>query len=189
MTSTITTAETAATMHATVRTVRAWCRTGQLAAHKVGGRWVIRVSSLARLLCPVSDRLRAGVAVRQLAARTLRRVASRRAARAMASEHGTHVIGHHQRARIAAANSGYALARDYLADMGLDAAFIAKYESAFGRKVAAVYRERHYAEPESGGIVVLRGRMWRCFRYADIRDLHAGAAQYARTRGLFELVA
>lgn len=189
MTSTITTIETAAATHATVRTVRAWCRTGQLAAVKSHGRWVIRVSAVARLLCPVADRLRRGQVARSESARTAARRQDRQAARVVASEHGTRVIGHHQRARIAAANSGYVLARDYLLDLTGDEAFTAKYESAFGRKVAQTYRQNHGSDPLQGGLVVLRGRLWHTMRYTDITDLHRGACAYPRTRGLFEQVA
>lgn len=189
MTVTITTTEAATRVHASVRTVRAWCRAGKIAARKAGRRWAITASSIARLLCPVADRLRKGVAARVLTGRALRRLTARRAARALATEHGTRVIGHQQRARIALANSGRVLARDYLTSLGLDDAFIAKYESAFGRKVAAEYRRTHSTEPEHGGLVILRGRVWHTMRYTDIADLEAGARAYARTAHLFDLAA
>ena len=73
--------------------------------------------------------------------------------------------------------------------LGCDEAFIGKYESAFGRKVAATYRANHGSEPDKGGLVILRGRLWKTMRYSDIRDLHAGAAAYARTRDYFGTVA
>lgn len=94
-------------------------------------------------------------------------------------------VGNHwQRAMIAARNSGRTLARDFLASLGLDSEWIAKYESAFGRKVAAVYRENHDAEPDDRGLVWLRGRLWHSNRYADLADLIAGAKAYPRTAAL-----
>lgn len=186
---TITTAEAAATIHVTPHTIAAWCRTGRIAATKTGRRWAIAPSTVARLLRPVADRLRKGVAAATLTGRPARRSEARSAARATAREYGTRIIGHQQRARIAAANSGRTLARDYLELIGCDEAFIARYESAFGRKTAATYRAAHGTEPEHGGLVILRGRLWKTMRYSDVRDLHAGARAYARTAGLFELVA
>jgi hypothetical protein len=186
---TLTATEAATAAHVTVRTVRAWCRTGQLVASKRHGRWVIAPSAVARVLCPASDRPRRGMMACRRDARATSRLVQRAAARRQAHEYGTRVIGHHQRARIACANSGYTVARDYLAAIGCDQEFIAKYESAFGRKVAETYRLTHDREPAYGGLVVMRGKLWTVYRYTDIRDLHAGAAAYARTRGLFELVA
>lgn len=185
----LTTAEAAATAHASVRTVRTWCRTGQLAAVKRSGRWVVAPSALARLLCPATDRLERGVAARQATGRALRRANARRLARATSREFGIPLYGWHQRARIALANAGHTTARDYLFDLGLDVEDIEQYEAAFGRKVAEVYRQQHHAEPDTRGLVILHGRLWRVARYADITDLHAGARAYALTRGLFELVA
>lgn len=186
---TITTAEAAATIHVTPHTIAAWCRSGRLAATKTGRRWAIAPSTVARLLRPVADRLRKGVAAATLTARAARRSKQRTAARATARKHGTRVIGHQQRARIALANTGYVLARDYLYSLGLDEAFVLKYESAFGRTVAKTYRLNHDRQPEYGGLVVLRGKLWTVYRYADIRDLHAGARAYARTADKFALVA
>jgi hypothetical protein len=190
MTSTLTATEAATTAHVTVRTVRAWCRTGQLAASKRHGRWVIAPSAVARVVCPASDRPARGECVRRLTGRALRRCEARALARATSREYGTRVIGHQQRALIAAANTGHILVRDYLVGIGCDPEFVGKYESAAGRKIAATYRSNHGTEPDAhGGRVILRGRVWHVARYADIRDLHAGAAAYARTRGLFGLVA
>jgi hypothetical protein len=186
---TITATETAATVRTSVRQVRAWCRSGQLPAVKAHGRWAIRVSAVARLLCPTTDRPRAGQVSRRLPARTARRCESRRLVRATSREYRIPLIGHHQRARIAAANAGHVLCRDYLFDLGMDIDDIEEFESAFGRKVAQTYRERHHAEPDARGLVILHGRLWHTMRYTDIRDLHAGACAYARTRGLFAAVA
>jgi len=90
------------------------------------------------------------------------------------------VGSHWQRALIAVRNSGRILARDFLASLGMDAAWIDQYESAFGRKVAATYRANHHAEPDSGGLVWLRGRLWRTNRYIDVADMQAGVANYPR---------
>jgi len=185
----LTATEAATAVHVTVRTVRAWCRTGQLRAVKVRGRWQVAPSSVARLLCPASDRPRRGEQCPALTGRAARRCAARRLARATSREFGIPLYGWHQRARIALANAGHTTARDYLFDLGLDVEDIEQYEAAFGRKVAEVYRQQHHAEPDTRGLVILHGRLWRVARYADITDLHAGARAYALTRGLFELVA
>lgn len=189
MQTTITATEAAITTRVTVRTVRAWCRTGQLDAVKVCGRWVIAPSAVARLLCPASDRLRRGVAGRQATGRAARRCESRRIARATSREFGIPLYGRHQRARIALANTGHTTARDYLFDLGMDVEDIEQYESAFGRKVAETYRASHHAEPDTRGLVILHGRLWHVARYTDTTDLHRGARQYARTADMFALVA
>lgn len=189
MQTTITATEAASTAHVSIRTIRTWCRNGQLAAVKSHGRWAIRYSVLAELLCPATDRPRAGQVSRQLPARGSRRLEARRTARATSREYRIPLIGHHQRARIALTNSGHVLARDYLFSLDLDVEFIEEYESAFGRAVAKAYRAAHNAEPDTRGLVILHGRLWHCARYTDIRDLHAGARRYARTADLFGLVA
>lgn len=190
---TITTAEAAIRANVTPHTIRTWCRTGQLAATKQGRRWVVSAASLGRRLrAPFrqpSDWLRRGVAARQLTGRPLRRAAARQLARATSREYQIPLIGHRERARIALANSGHTVARDYLFSLDLDVEFIEEFESAFGRKTAEAYRINHRAEPDTRGLVVLHGRLWHVARYADVTDLHRGAAAYARTRGLFELVA
>lgn len=186
---TLTATEAATTARVNVRTVRAWCRTGQLAAVKRSGRWVVAPSALARLLCPATDCLERGVAVRQLTGRALRRAESRRLARATSRTYRTPLYGQHQRARIALANAGHTTARDYLFDLGLDVEDIEQYEAAFGRKVAEVYRQQHHAEPDTRGLVILHGRLQRVARYTDITDLRRGARAYARTADMFGLVA
>jgi hypothetical protein len=178
---TITTTEAAATAHVTPHTIRTWCRTGLLHAVKRGRAWAIAASSLAHRLCPVADRLRKGAARLALTGRAARRAQARRAARTTAKQYGTRVIGHRERARIAHANSGALLARDYLLALTGDEAFTARYESAFGRKVAATYRANHGAEPQHGGLVILRGRLWSTMRYSELADLEAGARAYPRT--------
>lgn len=189
MQTTITATEAASTAHVSIRTIRTWCRNGQLHAVKAHGRWAIRTSAVARLLCPTTDRPRRGEHLRQQSGRAARRTTARRLARATSREYRIPLIGHHQRARIALTNSGHVLARDYLFSLDLDVEFIEEYESAFGRAVAKAYRAAHNAEPDTRGLVILHGRLWHCARYTDIRDLHAGACAYARTRGLFETVA
>lgn len=178
---TITTTEAATRLHVTAHTIAAWCRTGAIAAVKVGRRWAIRVSAIARLICPTRDRLRAGDHQVPLTGRAARRAAARRLARATSREYRIPLIGQHQRARIAAANAGHIVARDYLFDLGLDVEFIEEYESAFGRATAKAYRANHHAEPEERGLVVLHGRLWRTMRYVDVADLEAGAREHKKT--------
>lgn len=181
---TTTTSEAATRLHVTAHTIAAWCRTGALAAVKVGRRWAIRVSAIARLICPTRDRLRAGDRQAPLAGRAARRAAARRLARATSREYRIPLIGQHQRARMAAANAGRILCRDYLFSLGLDVEFIEEYESAFGRATAKAFRANHHAEPDAGGLVVLHGRLWRTMRYLDVADLIAGARAYKRTAHL-----
>ncbi len=184
MTTTITTAEAAAAIHVTAHTVAAWCRKGLLAASKAGRRWSIAPSTVARLLCPVTDRLPKGVAGRQLTGRAARRAAARQLARATSRQYGIPLIGHHQRARLAAANAGHLLVRDYLFALDMDVDDIEEYESAAGRKVAEVYRKAHHAEPDGRGLVILHGRLWRVMRYTAVADLVAGCRAYPRTAHL-----
>lgn len=96
----------------------------------------------------------------------------------------TRVGNHTQRATIAYRNAGHLIARDYLTSLGAEAEFVATYESAFGRATAKTYREQHQAEPDNGGAVLLRGRIYRTNRYADAADLDAGARAYKRTAEL-----
>ena len=192
MTITITTTEAATRAHVTTHTIRAWCRTGLLAAVKIGRRWAIRASALARLLRPTTDRPRRGQLAAPLTGRAARRAGGRELARATSREYRIPLIGHHQRTRIAAANAGHIVARDYLFSLDLDELdvdFIEEYESAFGRKTAETYRTNHHAEPDRRGLVVLHGRLWRTMRYADVADLHAGARAYKRTAELLALAA
>ncbi len=183
-TASVTTAEAAAAIHVTAHTVAAWCRKGMLAATKTGRRWAIAPSTLARLLRPVTDRLRAGQMSRQLSARGLRRQTARALARATSRAYRIPLIGHHQRARIAAANAGHLLVRDYLFTLDMDVDDIEEFESAAGRKVAEVYRKAHHAEPDSRGLVILHGQLWRVMRYTDAADPVAGLRAYARTAHL-----
>lgn len=183
-TATVTTAEAAAQARVTPATIRTWARTGALAAVKTDRRWAIRASALARMICPTGDRPRPGQQRQALTGRAQRHHDARQLARATSRHYRIPLIGHHQRARIACANTGYLLCRDYLFDLGLDPEFIEQYESAFGRKTAQTYRQNHHAEPEHGGIVILRGRLWRTMRYVDTADLDAGARAYPRTRHL-----
>jgi excisionase family DNA binding protein len=184
MTQTRTTHEAATLLHTTAHTIATWCRTGLLTAVKTGRRWTIRTSTIARLIRPTTDRPHPGKHRAPRTSRAARRTAARTQARRTAIEHAARVIDHHQRARIACANSGRTLARDYLVSLGLDDEFIAKYESAFGRAVAKQYRATHHTEPEHGGRVILRGRIWHTMKYTDVTDLEAGARAYKRTAHL-----
>lgn len=89
------------------------------------------------------------------------------------------VIGHHQRALIAAANAGRMLVVDYLRGIGFPEAD--RYASAAGRAVAKQYRQAHGAEPYDRCIVVINGIMRSCMGYTDAADLLAGALAYKRT--------
>jgi excisionase family DNA binding protein len=189
MESTLTTAQTATRLHVTAHTIAAWCRTGAIAAVKTGRRWAIRASTIARLICPTRDRLRAGEHQAPLTGRAARRAAARRLARATSREYRIPLIGHHQRARMAAANAGRILCRDYLFGLGLDVEFIEEYESAFGRATAKAFRANHHAEPDVGGLVVLHGRLWRTMRYVDMADLEAGAREHKKTAAELALAA
>lgn len=113
-------------------------------------------------------------------ARAWRRITRRYEARHAARTSGHRVVDHHQRALIAYRNAGHTLAIDYLRSIGFPEAD--KYASAFGRAVAAQYRKTHSAEPYKGCLVIVRGRLTRCYGYADDADLVAGAYAYKRTR-------
>lgn len=115
--------------------------------------------------------------------RLIRRLSARRADRAYAVENARPVIGHVQRALCLA---GWGItAREYLAAIGCDDEFVARYESAFGRQVAKTYRANHDgAEPPRGARVVMRGRVWRVMSYRDEKDLYAGALAYRWTAEL-----
>lgn len=113
--------------------------------------------------------------------RTWRRATRRHEARhaARTAEHPYRVTGHHERALCAATNAGHTLAVDYLLSIGFPEA--ERFASAFGREVAKQYRKTHGEDPYKGCLVVVRGRMTRCYGY-DVADLVAGAYCYKRTR-------
>lgn len=121
-----------------------------------------------------------------LTGRAARRHTARVQARAT-QRPGFPVIGHHQRAIVANANTGWILVRDFLQDIGFDE--WQRYESAAGRKIAQVYRDNHGTDPSSGGKVVLHGRIWSTMRYRNVLNLIAGAAAYKRTAHLVSVPA
>src|SRR3954465_658763 len=91
------------------------------------------------------------------------------------------VIGHQERAIVAArnANAGLMTAGEYLHGIGFPEAD--QFASAFGRQVAKVYRANHDAEPPQIYAAV-NGRIRRSqFGYTDAADLLAGALAYRRT--------
>lgn len=117
-----------------------------------------------------------------LTGRAARRHQARVQARATARKYGTRVIGHHERAVIVEANAGHILVRNFLQNIGF--AGWERYESAAGRRIAEVYRDNHGIDPDRGGKVVLRGRIWSTMRYRNVLDLVAGAQAYPRTTHL-----
>lgn len=86
---------------------------------------------------------------------------------------------HCRRALLACANHGRMTAEQYLAGIGFPEP--ERYASAFGRTVAKAYRASHGAEPYRGCLADINGRLHRCFGYADVADLYAGALVYKRT--------
>lgn len=115
-----------------------------------------------------------------LTGRTLRRADQRAQARTE-QRPGRPVIGHQDRAIVAARNTNAALmtAGGYLHGIGFPEAD--QFASAFGRQVAKVYRANHDAEPPQIYAAV-NGRIRRSqFGYTDAADLLAGALAYRRT--------
>lgn len=85
---------------------------------------------------------------------------------------------------IARINAGKTLVRDYLVKLGLDAEFITRYESAFGRVVAKTYRETTGQNPERTAVALVRGWMRKTYAYDDLAILDIAAHTYPRTRAL-----
>ncbi len=115
-----------------------------------------------------------------LTGRTLRRHETRAQARTE-QRPGRPVIGHMDRAIVAArnANAGLMTVGEYLRGIGFPEA--ERLASAFGRKVAETYRANHHAEPLRI-LAAVNGRI-RCsqFGYTDVADLLAGALVYGPT--------
>ena len=115
-----------------------------------------------------------------LTGRTLRRHEQRAQARAE-QRPGRPVIGHRDRAIVAArhANAGLMAAGEYLHGIGFPDA--ERLASAFGRACARAYRANHGTEPQRIYAAV-NGRIRRSqFGYADVADLLAGARAYRPT--------
>lgn len=133
----------------------------------------------AARIARTGDRPRKGQMRPVLAGRKLRRAEARRQARAE-QRPGRPVIGHRDRAIVAAhnANLGLMTAGQYLHGIGFPE--VDQYASAFGRACAKIYRRTHHAEP---AIVyaTANGRIRRMNGYADVADLLAGAESYKRT--------
>jgi hypothetical protein len=124
--------------------------------------------------------LRKGQSRPALTGRTLRRHEQRAHARTE-QRPGRPVIGHRDRAIVAArnTNAGLMTAGEYLRGIGFPEADL--YASAFGRAVAKTYRANHNTEPKRIYAAV-NGRIRRSqFGYADAADLLAGAYVYSRT--------
>lgn len=114
-----------------------------------------------------------------LTGRAARRAEARRQARAE-QRPGRPVIGHRDRAIVAAhnANTGLMTAVQYLHGIGFPDPD--RYASAFGRACAKVYRRTHHAEPATV-YAIGNGRIRLMYGYADVADLLAGAEAYKRT--------
>lgn len=115
-----------------------------------------------------------------LTGRTLCRAESRVQARTE-QRPGRHVIGHMDRAIVAArnANAGLMTVGEYLHGIGFPEAD--RLASAFGRACAKTYRANHDAEPLRIYAAV-NGRIRRSqFGYSDVADLLAGAEAYPGT--------
>jgi len=110
----------------------------------------------------------------------LDRILRRRYVPRHARRAGWSFVDHQRAVLLRAANRGHMTALEYLVGIGFPEA--ERYASAFGRVVAAEYRKTHGAEPYRGCLVDVKGRMHRCFGYADVADLYAGAYSYRRTR-------
>lgn len=133
--------------------------------------------------------LRKGESRPTLTGRAQRRHESRAQARAVQREirgcgnpalhQAPRVIGHQQRALIAAANTGRMLVVDYLNGIGFPEAD--RYASAAGRATAKAYRKTHGRDPYAGCKVIVNGVVRSCMGYTDVADLHAGAVAYRRT--------
>lgn len=94
---------------------------------------------------------------------------------------GRPVVGHRDRAIVAArnANAGLMTVGEYLHGIGFPEAD--RLASAFGRKVAETYRANHNAEPLRI-LAAVNGRIRPSqFGYADVSDLLAGAEAYGPT--------
>lgn len=99
---------------------------------------------------------------------------------------GRPVVGHRDRAIVAArnANAGLMTVGEYLHGIGFPEAD--RLASAFGRKVAETYRANHNAEPERI-LAAVNGRIRHSqFGYADVADLLAGALAYKPTAAFLD---
>lgn len=115
-----------------------------------------------------------------LTGRSLRRHEARAQARAE-QRPGRPVIGHQDRAIVAArnTNAGLMTVGEYLRGIGFPEAD--RLASACGRACAKTYRANHNAEPQRIWAAV-NGRIRRSqFGYADVADLLAGAEAYGPT--------
>lgn len=127
-----------------------------------------------------TDRLRKGQNRPALIGRAARRADACRQARTE-QRPGRPVIGHRDRAIVAArnTNAGLMTVGEYLHGIGFPEAD--QFASAFGRACAKTYRATHSAEPLRIYAAV-NGRIRRSqFGYADVADLLAGARVYSRT--------
>lgn len=115
-----------------------------------------------------------------LTGRAARRFEQRAQARAE-QRPGRPVIGHKDRAIVAAHNAGLTTAAQYLHNIGFAEAD--RFASAFGRECAKAYRANHNAEPPRA-FAIGNGRIRCMFAYTNPLDLIAGALAYGRTADL-----
>lgn len=128
----------------------------------------------------MTGHLRKGQMCPALTGRALRRYESRAQARTE-QRPGRPVIGHMDRAIVAArnANAGLMTVGEFLHGIGFPEAD--RLASAFGRACAKAYRTNHDAEPQRLYAAV-NGRIRRSqFGYTDAADLLAGARAYKPT--------
>ena len=123
--------------------------------------------------------LRKGESRPALTGRAQRRHESRVQARTE-QRPGRAVIGHRDRAIVAArnANAGLMTVGEYLHGIGFPEAD--RLASAFGRACAKVYRKNHNTEP-AHAYAIANGRIRTQNGYADAADLLAGARVYKPT--------
>lgn len=179
---TVTAASAARLARIAVRTIRAWCRRGLLAAAKLHGRWAISVADLRNLLARLYPAPRPRPADRRRKGESAP-LKTGRAARVP--------TGHHMsvtrriavlEAHVARFNTGRATAASYLTEvLGVDADFVRRFASGFGKAATAAHRARTGNDPQRDCIArVGRRRFVRCFSY-DLCDLVMAARTFPRT--------
>jgi hypothetical protein len=181
---TVTTATAARWARVTVRTIRAWCRRGLLAAEKTHGRWSVTVAELRGLLARLYPAPRPRPAGRHRKGEAAP-VKTGRAARVR--------VGHHMSARrrhavldatVERANLGRITAAEYLVELGADEAFIRSYASPFGKAAKKAYVAAFGVEPAKSGLARVGVRLVPVFAYDgdEAGVLYEAAQDCRRTR-------
>lgn len=179
---TVTAASAARLARIAVRTIRAWCRRGLLAAAKLHGRWAISVADLRTLLARLypaprprpADRYRKG----ESAPLKTGRAARTRTGHHMSIARRIAVLD----ARVARFNARRATAASYLTEvLGVDADFVRRFAPGFGKAATAAYRARTGDSPPCDCIARIGLRRFvECASY-DLCDLDAAARAFPRT--------